>query len=230
MARYVIPKAGATVSLPNGVFTAEAGVSIVSSTNATPIVVTIPTGHGITAGDLVYISGHATNTSANGLRKVSAAGATTITLQDVYGNSVAGVGVGAATGTVRTDLIKLTDEEFEHITEATLDGDPLIDLGIGGEVAQVNPSATQANTALIPAKTGKSVAIKSLFISSDTAMIISLVNSSTHTLVFRQYVGVTGGVYLTGLNELCVSLIGEGFDYSTSENGNVFLKAGYEYR
>lgn len=70
-------------------------VSISSSTNATPIVLTTSTTHNFKVGQRVYVVGHTVNTAANGYFEVLAAGASTITLKDSVGN-----GVGGATGTV----------------------------------------------------------------------------------------------------------------------------------
>lgn len=80
--------------------------SIVSSTNATPIVITL-SGANYTAlapavGDTVIINGHTTNTNANGVWTISAInGSTAITLQDALDNNSVGNGVGGASGTVR---------------------------------------------------------------------------------------------------------------------------------
>jgi hypothetical protein len=80
--------------------------AIVSSTNATPIVITL-SGANYTAlapavGDTVIVANHATNTKANGVWQISAVnGSTTITLQDAGGNDSVGNGIGGATGTVR---------------------------------------------------------------------------------------------------------------------------------
>lgn len=75
-------------------FKGSARCGIVSSTNATPIVVTTGT-HGFAVGDLVTIEGHLTNTNAVGTWVIAAVAATTIELQGSVGN-----GVGLATGTV----------------------------------------------------------------------------------------------------------------------------------
>lgn len=72
---------------------------IVSSTNATPIVVTV-TGHGFANGDLVYLDGHATNTAALGIWKVANQAANTFELQRPDGVNSVGNGVGGATGYV----------------------------------------------------------------------------------------------------------------------------------
>ena len=68
--------------------------NIVSSTNATPIVVTV-TGHGYSNGDLVSIVSHSTNTNANGFYQIANVAQNTFELVDSKGN-----GVGGATGTV----------------------------------------------------------------------------------------------------------------------------------
>lgn len=76
-------------------------VSITSSTNATPTVLTVPTGHGIAVGDTAAVAGHLVNTAANGTWVVQATTTTTITLP------TSGNGAGTATGSVTkqpTDL------------------------------------------------------------------------------------------------------------------------------
>lgn len=76
-------------------------VGIASSTNATPIVVTTASAHGLQTGDFVRIASHSTNVAANGIRKITVLSATTFSLQTPdTGANVAGVGVGGATGTV----------------------------------------------------------------------------------------------------------------------------------
>jgi hypothetical protein len=87
--------------------------NIQSSTNATPIAVTTTASHGFTTGDVVIISGHLTNTNANGRFAVTVTGAATFTLDHSVGN-----GVGGATGTVSDD---------SYATSATIpsDGDDM---------------------------------------------------------------------------------------------------------
>ena len=79
--------------------TASAGnILIISSTNATPIVVTTVT-HNLSNGDIVSIQGHATNTCANGVWKVAGVTGTTFQLTNpVDGTNSVGNGVGGATG------------------------------------------------------------------------------------------------------------------------------------
>lgn len=66
--------------------------ALVSSTNASPIVVTTGT-HGLSTGDYVYIENHTTNTFANGLWRVTVSSGTVFSLDGSTGN-----GVGGATG------------------------------------------------------------------------------------------------------------------------------------
>lgn len=69
-------------------------LAIVSSTNATPIV--MHTGvHGLVTGDWVFVDDHLVNTAANGAWEIAKINATTFQLVGSVGN-----GVGGATGTV----------------------------------------------------------------------------------------------------------------------------------
>lgn len=95
--------------------------------------------------------------------------------------------------------------------------------------AQANPSTAQTNTSLVAAKANAFISLRGVFISSDTAMTVTIVNSETHDVVWRQYVGATGGSYCESIYGLSQSKYGEGFDYSTSTSGNVFLSVSYEY-
>ena len=82
----------------NGVWTSQAlqaTKNISSSTNATPIAITC-TAHGYSTGDTVVLTGHTTNTNANGTWEITNTGANTFTLNGSVGN-----GVGGNTGTVR---------------------------------------------------------------------------------------------------------------------------------
>ena len=70
--------------------------NISSSTNASPIAVTMSAAHGYSTGDTVVITAHTTNTNANGTWKITVTSSTAFTLNGSTGN-----GVGGATGTVR---------------------------------------------------------------------------------------------------------------------------------
>lgn len=97
--------------------------------------------------------------------------------------------------------------------------------------AQANPSTTQTNANLTGGISGKMLQLKHIFISSDTALTVSLMNSATHaTELIKFYVAANGGLALgpDQLSRAYVTLVGEGFDYSTSANGNVFIKIGFE--
>lgn len=73
-----------------------ASVNISSSTNASPIVMTTASAHGLQTGDLADIQGHIVNTKANGVRTVTRTGANSFSINGSTGN-----GAGGATGTVQ---------------------------------------------------------------------------------------------------------------------------------
>lgn len=84
--------------------TPRAAVSIVSSTNASPTVITA-TAHGMHTGEAVIVNGHATNTNANGVWIVTRLTADTFkisTFAGFPGTFINGNGVGGATGTVQS--------------------------------------------------------------------------------------------------------------------------------
>lgn len=62
------------------------GNVITAATNATPIVITTTTAHGLTTGDLVYISGGLVQTAINGTFTFTKTAATTGSLDGSVGN------------------------------------------------------------------------------------------------------------------------------------------------
>lgn len=90
--------------------------TITSSTDATPIVVTASGAHGITSGalEVVTITGHTTNTNANGVWLAYANSTTQLTLIGSSGN---GSGAGAS-GTI--SRVKLTYTFVDAISQFTL--------------------------------------------------------------------------------------------------------------
>ena len=84
-----------------------AAISIASSTNATPIVVTLSQANyallSPSNGDTVNITGHTTNTKANGVWEVSSVDAVNykVTLLNADGSNSVGNGTGGASGTIR---------------------------------------------------------------------------------------------------------------------------------
>jgi hypothetical protein len=77
---------------------APAAVNIASSTNTTPIQITTSSPHDLTTGDTVDVSGHHTNTNANGQWVVSVLSTTQFTL---VGSTLNG-NTGGATGQVQS--------------------------------------------------------------------------------------------------------------------------------
>ena len=76
-------------------------VNISSSTNATPIVITTSSAHGLVTGDYVVVTGHNTNTNARGVWKVGTTpSATQFQILQIDGTNTTGNGVGGATGNI----------------------------------------------------------------------------------------------------------------------------------
>lgn len=97
----------------------------VSSTNATPVVVTVATGHGFVTGDRVTVANHTTNTGANGTWTLGTVGATTLQLLGSVGN-----GVGGATGTINfADPLLLVPETQVWVAFEVLTADCYIRIG-----------------------------------------------------------------------------------------------------
>ncbi len=111
-----------------------AQIAITSSTDATPIVVTVPAGHGLTNGTRIVIAGHTTNVAANGTWVVASAGATTVALT---GSAGSGAGAGAA-GTI----------DLEDYTVLRPDATCMVTF-----VAETNDCYIRVGTAQTPATT-----------------------------------------------------------------------------
>ena len=79
---------------------AHEGLRVTGGTNATPIVLTINTGHGLKISDRIVVAGITGLTSANGNWNISAVAATTVTLEGSVGNGTFG---GTATSRVLCD-------------------------------------------------------------------------------------------------------------------------------
>lgn len=74
-------------------------ITINSSSNATPIVITASAAHGLVTGDYVSIGSHTTNTNANGVWRVGTVpSTTTFQILKIDGTNTTGNGVGGATG------------------------------------------------------------------------------------------------------------------------------------
>lgn len=119
-------------------FDAVTPVVVVSSTDATPIIVTA-TGHNLSTGDRVLIYGHTTNIAANGIFKVTVLTANTFSLQDEFtGTDVAGTGAGAgASGLmVKAPPILLTTGYRNIILQVFTSGTATTTLKIAGSLGK----------------------------------------------------------------------------------------------
>ncbi len=98
----------------------EKTVNIVSSTNATPIVVTA-TAHGASNGDVVDISGHDVNLAANGSWVAAGVTANTLQLTSSVPVPTGGAGGGASgTLTVFKSAVTLPDDAVDQRSAASV--------------------------------------------------------------------------------------------------------------
>ena len=99
----------------NGTWTSGrrgASLSVTSSTNATPIVVTLGSGHGLVNGDTISLYGHSTNTNANGIWEIANVTGTTLELVGSTGNAA---GTGGTIVKRTSSRIKLTSAVTANI-------------------------------------------------------------------------------------------------------------------
>ena len=88
---------------------ADYGIAITGATNATPIVITTGSAHGLTTGDVVIIVGVGGNTAANGRFSVTVVDTDEFSLQDAdTGANIAGNGTYTSGGF----LLKVDTHEF----------------------------------------------------------------------------------------------------------------------
>ncbi len=117
--------------------------TLTSSTDTTPIVVTLPAGHGYVAGDSITISGHTTNVAANATWVLSATTATTLTLTGSVGT---GAGAGASGSSVYSNYTAAVPPTKVWVAFEALTNDCYIRIG-GAATA----GTTADNGALIKA-------------------------------------------------------------------------------
>lgn len=120
-------------------------INIVSSTDATPIVVNVGSGHGFLVGDDVTITGHTTNVGANGRWLISAVDATHVTLAGSVGS---GAGAGGASGTINFTPGIIVPKTKCWVTFEAITEDVYVRIG-----AAASAGTTTSNGLLIPAGT-----------------------------------------------------------------------------
>lgn len=141
---------------------------IVSSTNASPIVITTSAAHGLVAGDYVAVANHVTNTNANGVWKVGNVGSsTTFEILQIDGTNTTGNGVGSGSGGNVTNVTNCIVKLASPITQnVALCG------GLGQKpawTASTNVTATQNASAFKEGYSSGSIAIAAGFTTGKAA-------------------------------------------------------------
>ena len=127
---------------------AAAPRAITSSTNASPIVVTTAA-HGYSTGDVVTISGHATNTAANGTWVITVTAATTYQLTKNLKSGVisTGNGVGGGTGVHAKGGSWINVADYQHVilaVDTDGGGDAAFTVKVAGSISDTPPDFIQA--------------------------------------------------------------------------------------
>ena len=123
-----------------------AAVNILLSTLTTPIVITTSSAHGLVTGDYVVVTGHNTNTNANGVWKVGTTPtSTTFQILQIDGSNTTGNGIGGATGNIT---------EANNLVVKT--ASPLVqNIALCGGLGQKFPWTASANVSVTQAVTWK---------------------------------------------------------------------------
>jgi hypothetical protein len=119
-------------------FDAVTPVAVTSSTDATPIVMTV-TAHGYVTGDRVLIIGHTTNIAANGVFKVTVLSSSTFSLQDEFtGANIAGTGSGSGSSglTVKAPPILMVKDYRNIIIQFGTSGTATTTLKVAGSLGK----------------------------------------------------------------------------------------------
>ncbi len=126
-------------------FDAVTPVAVISSTDATPIVVTA-TAHGITNGQRVLIVGHTTNIAANGIFVAKAVTANTFALSDEFtGADVAGSGAGSGSSglCVPAPKVMYTKDYRNIIFQFGTSGSATVNVKIYGSIGKTDNQANE---------------------------------------------------------------------------------------
>ena len=119
-----------------------AAINISSSTNATPIVITTASAHGLVTGDYVSVAGHNTNTNARGVWRVGTTPTgTTFQILQIDGTNTTGNGVGGATGTITNAdnlVVKTASPLVQNIALCGGLGQKPAWTAVGGNIASQN--------------------------------------------------------------------------------------------
>lgn len=131
------------------VASAAAPRALVSSTDATPIVVTL-TGHPYSTGDFVAIVGHTTNTNANGHWIVTKVSANTFSLD---GSTAQGAGAGGADGVISATGKVYDVGDYKTVVISYMSdggGDAAFTLSLRGAISEDIPDFAIAASASNP--------------------------------------------------------------------------------
>jgi hypothetical protein len=188
-------------------------ISLVSSTNASPISITA-NDHGYSSGDTVIVTGHTTNTNANGTWEITVTGTNTFTLNNSTGN-----GTGGAAGTVRlinNSVIRLASSLTQNIASFGNIGE-----GRTAWTASANATATLSTTDFKEGNCSDSIAVVAAF----TTGLVAYKNLGT-TLNLSNYQQISFWIKQTAgtvasANDLTINLCSDAAGTTIVDSFNV---------
>jgi len=152
-----------------GAFGSIGGV-ITSATNATPVVITTTSAHGLITGDQVQVAGVTTNTGANGSYTIIVTSPTVFSMTGSVGNGVAGL--GAATLSQALPIAAITGDFTVRVRVESLTPGKNIQIAIQDSVdgfvndivtrATINVEGAVLTTAMLDAIEARSYQIPSM--------------------------------------------------------------------
>lgn len=176
-----------------------ATVAISGATNATPIVITTSAAHGYATGDEIEIASVGGNTNANGFRRVTVLTTTTFSLQDVFGNNVAGNGAYTSGGTARKwtwatvtpNPTSKTAARYGRLTNGTTGTGTLLVTALGS--LRCNVVARREAYSITTAASGPSTVVLTQPYSKAKAITFAIATVGAYTWAYDQ-VEVSGGL------------------------------------
>ncbi len=174
-------------------------VNVTGATNATPIVITTGSAHGYATGDEVEIASVGGNTNANGFRRVTVLTTTTFSLQDVFGNNVAGNAAYTSGGTSRKwtwstvtpNLTSKTAARYGRLTNGTTGTGTLLVTNLGN--LRCNVVARREAYTITTAASGPSTVVLTQPYTKAKAITFAIATVGAYTWAY-DLVEVSGGL------------------------------------
>lgn len=176
-----------------------ATVNVTAATNATPIVITTSAAHGWSTGDEIELASVGGNTNANGYRRITVTSTTQFSLQDLFGNNVAGNGAYTSGGTARKwtwttstpNLASKTTARYGRLTNGTTTTGTLLVTALGS--LRCNVVARRESYAITTAASGPATVVLTQPYSKFKSISFAIATVGSYSWAYDR-VEVSGGL------------------------------------